>query len=141
MENATSALVDEEFPSIVSNKTILCKMAAKALYSKNQMTQETEKTLKEGTIQVLFLCTINLVVFIADISHMNKSPSCAILTSFSSETEIKSLSRLPSGHSSWNSGLVKRIYLVSKTCSIQSRILHPPPKSLQKVYDKCFEQT
>ena len=43
-------------------------MAARAVHSKNHMTQETEKTTK-GTLQVLFLCTIKRVVFIDDISN------------------------------------------------------------------------
>ena len=44
--NATSALVDKDFASITSNKTKHYKMAARAMHSKNHMTQETEKTLK-----------------------------------------------------------------------------------------------
>ena len=46
MGNATSALVNEDFASIISNKTRHYKMAARAVDSKNHMTQETEKTLK-----------------------------------------------------------------------------------------------
>ena len=46
MGNATSALVDKDFASIISNKTRHYKMAAKAVHSKNHMTQETEKALK-----------------------------------------------------------------------------------------------
>ena len=34
------------FASIISNKTRHYKMAARAVHSKNHMTQETEKTLK-----------------------------------------------------------------------------------------------
>ena len=46
MGNATSALVDKDFASIISNKTRYYKMAARAVHSKNHMTQETEKTLE-----------------------------------------------------------------------------------------------
>ena len=53
MGDATSALVDKDFASIISNKTRHYNMAARAVYSKNHMTQETEKTLKG-------LCTIPL---------------------------------------------------------------------------------
>ena len=42
----TAALVDKDFASIVSNKTIHYKMAARAAHSKNHITQETEKTLR-----------------------------------------------------------------------------------------------
>ena len=44
--NATSALVDKNFSSIISNKTRHYKMAARAVHSKKYMMQETEKTLK-----------------------------------------------------------------------------------------------
>ena len=46
MGNATSALVDKDFASIISNKTKHHKMAARAVQNKNHMTQETENTLK-----------------------------------------------------------------------------------------------
>ena len=46
MGNATSALVDKDFASIISNKTRHYKMAAKAMHSKNHMTQKTVKALK-----------------------------------------------------------------------------------------------
>ena len=46
MGNATSALVDKDFASIISNKTRHYKMAARAVQIKNHMTQETEETLK-----------------------------------------------------------------------------------------------
>ena len=48
MGNATSALVDKDFASIISNKTRRYKMAARAVHSKNKnhITQETEKNLK-----------------------------------------------------------------------------------------------
>ena len=46
MGNATSALVDKDFASIISNKTRHYKMAARAVHCKNHMTQETEKTLE-----------------------------------------------------------------------------------------------
>ena len=46
MGNTTSALVDKDFASIISNKTRHYKMAARAVHSKSHMTQETEKTLK-----------------------------------------------------------------------------------------------
>ena len=44
--NATSALLDKDFASIISNKTRPYKMAARAVHSKTHMTQETEKTLE-----------------------------------------------------------------------------------------------
>ena len=47
MGNATSALVDKDFASIISNKTRHYKLAARAMHSKNHMTQEMEKTLEE----------------------------------------------------------------------------------------------
>ena len=40
------ALVDKDFASIISNKTRHYKMAARAVHSKNHMTQETKKTRK-----------------------------------------------------------------------------------------------
>ena len=46
MGNATSALVDKDFVSVISNKTRHYNMAPRAVHSKNHMTQETEKTLK-----------------------------------------------------------------------------------------------
>ena len=46
MGNATSALVNKNSASIISNKRRHYKMAARAVHSKNHMTQETEKTLK-----------------------------------------------------------------------------------------------
>ena len=46
MENATLALVGKDFALIISNKTRHYKMAARAVHSKNHITQETEKTLK-----------------------------------------------------------------------------------------------
>ena len=46
----------------------------------------------------------------------------------SNETEIKSLSRLSPGHSSWSSDLVKRVHLMSKTCSIQIEFYTLLPK-------------
>ena len=46
MGNAISALVDKDFASTNSNKTRHYKMAARAVHSKNHMTQETEKTLE-----------------------------------------------------------------------------------------------
>ena len=46
MENVTSALVDKDFASIISNKTRHYKMTARTVHSKNHMTKETEKTLK-----------------------------------------------------------------------------------------------
>ena len=46
MENTTSALVDKDFASIISNNTRHCKMAGRAMHSKNHMTQGKEKTLK-----------------------------------------------------------------------------------------------
>ena len=44
MGNATSALVDKAFASIISNKTRHYKIAARAVHSKNP--QEMEKTLE-----------------------------------------------------------------------------------------------
>ena len=67
--------------------------------------------------------------------------SCAFMTSLSSETEVKSLSRLSPDSSSWSSGLVKGIHLMHKNLLHPNRILHLPPKSLQKVYNELFEQT
>ena len=62
----------------------------------------------------------NYTLSICNCCHkMSNSPSCAFMTSFSSESEIKSLSRLSPGHSSGSSGLFKKIHLMSKTCSIQ----------------------
>ena len=58
MGNAASALVDKDFVLIISNKTRHYKMAARAVHSKNHMTQETEKTLTRGTFQVLFLTAV-----------------------------------------------------------------------------------
>ena len=46
MGNATSTLVDKDFASIISNKTRHYKMAARAVHSKNHMTQEIEKILE-----------------------------------------------------------------------------------------------
>ena len=46
MGNATLALVDKDFASIISNKTINYKMTARAVHSKSSMTQEKETTLK-----------------------------------------------------------------------------------------------
>ena len=46
MGNVTSALVDKGFASIISKKRRHYKMAARAVHSKNRMTQEKEKTLK-----------------------------------------------------------------------------------------------
>ena len=46
MGNATSALVDRDFPSIISTKTRHYKIAARTVHNKNHMTQENEKTLK-----------------------------------------------------------------------------------------------
>ena len=44
--NATSALVDRDFASIVLNKTRYYKMVSRAVHSKNHMTHKNEKTLK-----------------------------------------------------------------------------------------------
>ena len=80
---------------------------------------------------VLFCC--NYTFSICNCCHkVSNSPSCAFMTSFSSETEIKSLSRLSPGHSSWSSGLVKRIHLMSKTCSIQIESYTLLPKVCRK---------
>ena len=57
--NATSALVDKDFASIISNKTRHYKMAARAVHSKNHMTQETEKTL-EGLYRYYSYVQLNL---------------------------------------------------------------------------------
>ena len=46
MGNAISAPVDKDFASIISSKKRHYKMPARAVHSKNHMTQETEKTLK-----------------------------------------------------------------------------------------------
>ena len=66
MVNATSALVDKDFTSIISNKTRHYKMAAKAVHSKNHITQERDT---KETLQVLFLCKIKRVAFIVGISN------------------------------------------------------------------------
>ena len=44
--NVTSALVDKDFASIISNKTRQDKMTARAVHTKNHMKREKEKTLK-----------------------------------------------------------------------------------------------
>ena len=81
---------------------------------------------------VLFCC--NYTLSICNCCHkVSNSPSCAFMTSFSNETEIKSLSRLSPGQSSWSSGLVKRIHLVSKTFSIQIES-YPSAESLQRTF-------
>ena len=67
---------------------------------------------------VLFCCKYTLSICNC-CRKVSNSPSFAFMTSFSSETEIKSLSRISPGHSSWSSGLLKMIHLMSKTCSIQ----------------------
>ena len=59
MGNAISALVDKDFASTNSNKTRHYKMAARAVHSKNHMTQETEKTL-EGFYRYYSYVQLNL---------------------------------------------------------------------------------
>ena len=89
------------------------------------------KTFQHYSTMVLFCC--NYTLSICNCCHkMRDSPSCAFMTPFSSETEIKSLSRLSPGHSSWSSGLVKRIHLMSKTCSIQIESYTLLPKVCRK---------
>ena len=67
---------------------------------------------------VLFSC--NYTLSISNCCHkVSNIPSCAFVTSFSSETKIKPLSRLSPCHSSWSSDLVKRLHLRNKSCSIQ----------------------
>ena len=75
---------------------------------------------------VLFCCSYTLSIC-SPCHKVSNSPSCAFVTSFSSETEIKSLSGISPGHSYWTSGLIKRIHLMSKTSSIQIEpyTLHP----------------
>ena len=58
--------------------------------------------------------------------------SCAFMTSFCSQTEIKPLSRFSPGHSSWSSGLVQRVHFMSKTCSIEIEYYTLPPKVCRK---------
>ena len=50
-----------------------------------------------------------------------------------SETENKSLSRLSPGHSSWSSGSVQRIHLMSQTCFIQIESYTLFPKICRKL--------
>ena len=59
MGNSTSALVDKDFASIISNKTRPYKMAARAAHCKKHMTQETEKTL-EGLYRYYSHVQLNL---------------------------------------------------------------------------------
>ena len=59
MRNATSAMVDKDFASIISIKTRHYKMADRAVHSKNHMTQETEKTLK-GLYRYYFNVQLNV---------------------------------------------------------------------------------
>ena len=80
---------------------------------------------------VLFCC--NYTLSICNCCHkVSNSPSCTFMPSISSETEIKSLSMLSPGHSSWSSGLVKRSHLMSKTCSIQIESYTILPKLCRK---------
>ena len=80
---------------------------------------------------LLFSCNYTLSIY--NCCHkVSNVPSSAFVTSFSSETEIKSLSRLSPGHNSWRSGLVKRINLMRKTCSIQIECYTLLPKVCRK---------
>ena len=68
---------------------------------------------------VLFRCSYTLSI--CNCCHkVSNILSCDFVTSFSSENEVKSLSKFSPGHSSWSSGLVKRVHFESKTCSIQT---------------------
>ena len=68
---------------------------------------------------VLFRCSYTLSI--SNCCHkVSNILSCDFVTSFSSENEVKSLSKFSPGHSSWSSGLVKRVHFESKTCSIQT---------------------
>ena len=62
MRNATSALVDRDFASIISNKTRHYKMAARAVHNKKTHDIRNGEDTK-GTLQILCLCTIKHVVF------------------------------------------------------------------------------
>ena len=77
---------------------------------------------------VLFCYSYTLSI--SNCSHkLSNSLYCAFLTSFSSETEIRSLSRPFTGQSTWRSGLAKRRWiLMSKTCSIQIEFYTLLPK-------------
>ena len=59
MGNATSALVNEDFASIISNQTRHYKTAARAVHSKDHMAQETGKTLK-GIYRYYFYVQLNV---------------------------------------------------------------------------------
>ena len=82
-------------------------------------------TNKWGKIFIIYstmlLFCYNYTLYICSFcDKVNNSLSCTFLTSFSSENEIRSLSRLSPGHSLWSSGLIKRrSILMNKTCSIQ----------------------
>ena len=68
MRNATSDLVNEDFASIISNKTRHYTMGCQS--SAQQKSHDTRnREDSKGTLQVLFLCTIKCVVFIVDISN------------------------------------------------------------------------
>ena len=66
MGTATSALVDKEFVSIISNKALqdVCQSCAQ---QKRHDTRNRDYT--KETLQVFFLCAIKRVVFIVDISN------------------------------------------------------------------------
>ena len=63
---------------------------------------------------------------------MSNIPSCAFMTSFFSETEIKSLPRLSLDPSVCSSGIVKRFHFLSKFCRTQTE----PDTLLPKVWRK-----
>lgn len=63
--NATAALVHEEIVSIISNKTRHHKIGARVAQLKPHGTRKREDT--KSTLEVLFLCPIQRVVFIVDI--------------------------------------------------------------------------
>ena len=62
MRNATSALVDRDFASIISNKTRHYKMAARAVHNKKTHDIRNGEDTKR-TLQILCLCAIKHVVF------------------------------------------------------------------------------
>ena len=64
MGNATSALVDKDFALIVSKIILTTRWLPELCTAKPHDARNGEDT--RGALQVLFLCTIKLVVFIVD---------------------------------------------------------------------------
>ena len=82
MGNVTSALVGKNFASIISNKTRHYKMSARAVHSKNRMTQQTEKTL-EGLYRYYCYAQLNLQSILLTAPTLTLTFKCLLRPKFS----------------------------------------------------------